>query len=135
MKQVFLAYEKIQFSFSLFCTEFNFVGLACYDVRKEGDSSGIVNKSENLKFSDRGIVVVKMNSRRKSCTNGRFCAWFFGFCELRMEAGNEKRAEKWQKRCVFWQMEGVFFVPEKNYLTVEFFYRREIIFQNKAWFS
>lgn len=76
MKQVFLACEKIQFSFPLFCSELNFVGLACYDVRKEGDSSGIVNKSENLKFSDRGVVVVEMNSRRKSCTNGRFCAWF-----------------------------------------------------------
>ena len=76
MKHVFLACEKIQFSFSLFCTEFNFVGLACYDVRKEDSSRGIVNKSEFLKFSDRGVVVVKMNSRRKSCTNGRFCAWF-----------------------------------------------------------
>lgn len=76
MKQVFLACEKIQFSFSLFCSELNFVGLACYDVRKEGDSNGIVNKSENLKFSDRGIVVVEVNSRRKSCTNGRFCARF-----------------------------------------------------------
>ncbi len=76
MKQVFLACEKIQFSFSLFCSELNFVGLACYNVRKEGDSRKIVNKSEFLKFSDRGIVVVEMKSRRKSCTNGRFCAWF-----------------------------------------------------------
>ena len=76
MKQVFLACEKIQFSFSLFCTEFNFVGQACYDVREEDSSHGIVNKSEFLKFSDRGVVVVKMKSRRKSCTNGRFCAWF-----------------------------------------------------------
>lgn len=64
MKQVFLACEKIQFSFSLFCSELNFVGLACYDVRKEDRCSGIVNKSKIMKFSDRGIVVVEMNSRR-----------------------------------------------------------------------